>query len=198
MRRMNIKDGLKQMGGLVLGAILATGCLSSAPKSSTHWSVAACADSSLETAAQTKWEAARVGSVLVRAPYDQSRLTVLRADGSVAFDAYNDFAAQPAALLRGLVEDVMTRSGLFARVVPASSSARVPLTLEVDVVKFALDCRAPSRRVATTCVVVRLLRGHDIVSIATAEGEKDIDSQDFAQAFSTSATRALASALKKL
>ena len=80
------------------------GCLSSDAPAAKAWTLDAApsapAAGVLEGAGKAAFTTTRVGAVSVDAPYDKTPFVVRRADGSVAFDHYNVFAASPAALLR--------------------------------------------------------------------------------------------------
>lgn len=100
--------------GLILP--LLAGCFSSRPSPTVGWLLEVSEDIG-------------VNSVIVRPPYDGNRLTVLRSDGSVAFDAYNEFAAKPSSLIKAAILD------------PAAKRSLV-------VSRFALDCSDGVNRVA--------------------------------------------------
>ena len=131
------------------------GCLASAPQPPVNWLV--------ETA-----ELPRFSAVTVAAPYDDGRLPVLRADGSIAFDPCNAFAARPSQLLRNALTADRSAPFLFVE-------------------RLALDCREASRRDAVAEVTLvtegRTLRGS--ARVPTADG-------DYSAAF----TRAVGEAVK--
>lgn len=182
---------------ILLSVSLLGGCISSAPKAPINWTIEPKA-TTVAQAVQPKWGLTRLSQVSVRAPYDGQKLAVLRKNGSIAFDFYNVFAASPAALMRGAARDVAEGSGLFARVVQASSSAVAPYTLEVSVTRLALDCRTEGARRATCELSVLLLDGREIVGTARGEGAVSVSGGDFSAAFSLAFTTALSEALKKL
>lgn len=99
------------------------GCLSSDAPAAKAWTLDAApsapAAGVLEGAGKAAFTTTRVGAVSVDAPYDKTPFVVRRADGSVAFDHYNVFAASPAALLRAPV-----RSRIGATAASAASSVR--------------------------------------------------------------------------
>lgn len=171
--------------------------MSAAPKAPANWTIEPRA-ASVFSAAAAKWGTVRLASVSVRAPYDGQRLAVLRADGSIAFDAFNTFAAAPAALLRGAARDIAEGSGLFTRVVPATSSAAAPHSLEIGVTRLALDCRTEGARRAMCEITVLLLSGRDIVGAARGVGEMPAGAGNYSEAFSAAFTAALSEALGKL
>ncbi len=181
----------------VISAVLLGGCLSSAPKAPVNWTIEPKASTTFQ-AASAKWGAARLAQVSVRAPYDGQRLAVLRPNGSIAFDSFNVFAAAPAALMRGAARDVAEGSGLFERVVQASSSAAAPYALEVGVTRLALDCRTEGVRRAVCELTVLLLNGREVVGSSRGEGSQPVGGGDFSAAFSRAFTAALSDALAKL
>ena len=101
-------------------AVALGGCLGSAPPTPKNWMLDAAVD-------------AKVKYVVVNAPYDGRPFTVLRADGTVAFDRLNVFAAAPSSLLKGRV---------------TASDGVGTLTVE----ELCLDCRRPGERLARVCL----------------------------------------------
>jgi len=184
-----------------LGALCAVpaiaGCLSGAPKASVNWTVEPSA-SAVARAQAPKYGAVRVAQVQVRAPYDGLRLAVLRRDGSVAFDAFNSFAASPSALLRGAAQDVAEASGVFGCVLHQTSSAAAPHVLEVTVTRLALDCRVEGARIATVELAATLVGGRDVVGVARGAGTFPAGSGDYTAAFSAAFSAAMSEALGKL
>ncbi len=183
---------------LFLAALFLAGCLGgSAPQAPTHWLVTPRSTAKVYVQAP-KYGVARVGQVNVRPPYDGLKLAVLRPDGTVAFDAFNGFAAAPSALLRGVVQDVAASSGIFTRVVPATSTAATTHTLEVTITRLALDCTKPERRFAVADVDVLLLKGREVVAQESASWSAPTPEGNFSDAFSVAVTTALSDALKAL
>lgn len=176
---------------------LAAGCLSPAPPAPAYWTVEPKAAPVFKSAAP-RWDRVRLTQVTVRAPFDGSRLTVLRPDGSLAFDPFNSFASQPSALLKGTVHDIVSGSGLFGRTLNAVSAASARYTLETTVTRLALDCRVEGVRTATAGVSLTLLDGRDVVSVASGEGSMPAGDGNYSAAFSAAFTQALAAALSKL
>ena len=150
------------------------------------------------SAAESKYGAVRIVQLAVRSPYDGEGLTVLRADGTVAFDPYNEFAAIPSHLLRGPVYDAVAASGRFAYVLDASSIADTEYSIEATVTRLCLDCRAPGARNAVCEVRLRLLHERDIVGHYSGTGVADAADGDYGKAFSRAVSAALAEALGKL
>ena len=178
-----------------LAPLLVAGCLSSGPRPAVNWTVESLP---VTAAAAPKWGVVRVAQVNVRAPYDGVRFAVLRPDGSIAFDAYNAFAASPAAILRGTACDIMAASGLFTRVLPSSSAAAADVSVEITVERLAVDCRVKGARHAVVSLAVRLLKGREVVSSATGEGSLPAAAGGYTAAFSSAFNRALSEALKRL
>ena len=188
---------MKRAVTAVLPVLLLAGCLGTAPKAPVNWTIEPKA-ASVFSAAAAKWGTVRLASVSVRAPYDGQRLAVLRADGSIAFDAFNTFAAAPAALMRGAARDVVEGSGLFARVVQATSSAAAPHALEIGVTRLALDCRTEGARRAVCELTVLLLNGREVVGAARGSGDMPAGTGNYSEAFSAAFTAALSEALGRL
>lgn len=188
---------MKRVAFILLSVSFLGGCLSSAPKAPVNWTIEAKATHQTP-APQAKWGPVRIAQVTVRAPYDGQKLAVLRKNGSIAFDAFNAFAAAPSALLRGAARDVAENSALFARVLHASSSAATPYALEISVTRLALDCRKEDRREARCELTALLLKGREIVGIAHGEASRPMGAGDFSASFSMAFTSALSSALNQL
>lgn len=186
---------------------LLAGCLATAPNAPTCWTVDGIHSQQQPTEAAVTADAVRILRVDVCAPYNGTRMVVLRQDGSVAFDAFNAFAVSPASLLKGAAQNAVTQYGRFKRVLPAASSARARYALEFDVNVLALDCRfgKPNVRVELTAT---LLDGREIVGMATGESSGRKDHTDgetdgswdgnYSVAFSTAFFRAVGDALGKL
>lgn len=141
---------------------------------------------------------ARLTQLIVRSPYNTEGLAVLRANGTVAFDPLNEYAAQPSFLLRGIVLDALTASGLFDNVIGATSKVAEDYAVEVTVTRLALDCRKDGERKAVAEVVLRLVKGESIAKVA--EGSASIDAADgnYGEAFSRALSVALSDAMGHL
>ena len=175
-------------------ALALTGCLSSPPEAPVNWTVEWMPGG--DTAAVSpRFGLVRPSLVVVRAPYDGSRIAVLRPDGSIAFDAFNVFAASPAALLRGAVGDVLSASGEFAGVLDAASSANAQYLAEVTVRRLALDCRKEGRRDACVDLTFTLLEGRRPVATKSASASEPAPLGNYSAAFSAAFARALQSAV---
>lgn len=133
------------------------GCLSSAPKPPVNWTIDVAAE-------------AKVASAVVCAPYAGQRLAVLRADGSIAFDPFNSFAAAPGSIIK---DAVVARRGEGALVVR----------------RLALDCRAAGRRDAVVELEIALgdRLGKGEAAEPTADGNY---SAAFSRAFEKAYTQA--------
>lgn len=189
---------------LPAAAIALGGCISSAPKAPDNWVVefsrAKAAEDALEAPANGGDEKriVRISQVSVRAPYDGIHMAVLRADGSLAFDPGNAFAAPPGPMLRGIAQDAVVASGLFSRAIASNSSAASDFALEICVTRLALDCRREGRRDATVELGLVLVRGRDIVGSSRAEGRSATGDRDFSAAFSQAFAKAMKAALQDL
>lgn len=188
---------MKRIFALFLLPVLA-GCLSPAtPPDVSCWPLDYVG--SATGSSSPKYGAARVSQLTVRAPYSEESIVVQRANGSVAKDPYNVFAALPSLLLKGVVYDALERSGLFALVVNTSSSVPVAVNVETMVVRLALDCRREGERRATASVLVRLLddRTNEVLASAKGAGSEDAADGNYGAAFSRAVSAAVASALEQ-
>ena len=172
------------------------GCLSVSTPEISHWPIEYAGRPKTSQAAP--FGVGRVAQVIVRAPYNAEGLVVLRANGTVEVDPLNEFVAPPAAILKGAVADAMEASGKFSAVVNASSSVNATTSVEVLVVRMALDCRREGERKAVADVVVRVLRDGEILAIERADGSADASNGNFGEAFSMAVSTALASAFGQL
>lgn len=156
---------------------------------------------SAASVSQAKYGVARVSQVLVRTPYQSDSLAVLRADGSIAFDPYNRYASAPSPLLRGVVFDAMTASGLFKSVLPTASIAAAELEVEVQVLRLALDCRSEgaASRKAVADILVRLVDKTDaVIRTVSASGSSPVVGRNFGETFSTAVSAALMKAFDQM
>jgi len=182
---------------LILASVL-TGCLGTAPQAPSYWSIDFFRNDGKDSLCpKLTSETVRIGRVAVSAPYGNSRLVVLRKDGSLAFDAFNSFAASPSALASAAMFDIVESSGCFGRVIRPDSIARSRYTLEFDVTMLALDCRQEGSRNARAVVGVALLDGREIVATARGDGISPAG-DDFSAAFSEALRRGTVSALSAL
>ena len=181
----------------VLSLAVLAGCMSSAPKAPDCWTIemdrAGLPDADV---AGMGLPAVRVASPTVRAPYDGTRLAVLRADGSLAFDGFNAFAASPALILRGTVQDALESAGLT--VVAPTSSAHADATIETTVLRLALDCRRDGRRDAVVSLSLTLVDGRRVQATGRGEGRESAMAGDYSSAFSRAFVKAVSEALAQL
>ena len=182
---------------VVLMPAMLAGCLVTTPTECSDWNVE-CTDAAMHLAVKPRFGVARLVLVEVRAPYSEREIAVLRADGSIAFDPYNAYAAAPVQLLKGAAMESLERSGLFSAVVGASSSVDADVEVEVAVSRLALDCREDGSRRAVASLSVRLVRSHGIVAYATGSGSADASGRDFSAALSSAVTAAFSEALNRL
>ena len=182
---------------VLLLASAVSGCFTARPPEVRDWAVEFLGRS--KAAAKSKFGVVRVSQVSVRAPYDVRGLQVMRADGSLAQDPYNRFAAAPSQLLKGPVLDAFEVSGAFEGVVGQASSAAVSVVAEVSVSRFALDCRADGARTAVVALTVLVLdRDRKIAALVRGDGKADAADGDYAKAFSEAFSAAMESAARQL
>lgn len=172
------------------------GCLSVSSPEISHWPIEYLGRP--KTSQKTPFGVGRVAQVVVRAPYNAEGLVVMRANGTVEIDPLNEFVAPPVAILKGAVADAMEASGKFSAVVNASSSVNATTSVEVLLVRMALDCRREGERKAVADVVVRVLKDGEILAIERADGSADASNGNFGEAFSMAVSMALASAFGQL
>ena len=134
----------------------------------------------------------------MRAPYGSPEIAVLRADGSVAFDPYNSYAATPVQLVKGLALEALESSGMFSEVVASGSAVDSDVDVEVAVKRLALDCRVPGERRAIAEVSVRFVKSGKVAAKALGAGVADASGADYSAAFSKAATEAFEDAFKRV
>jgi len=142
------------------------------------------------------FKATRLGGISVLPPYDGAAMRVKRADGTLAEDSYNVFAAPPAQLLRRPVMGALANEPRFGRVLPPVSSASSEAVAEVLVSELALDCR--DGRKAVVRLGMNVVKGRDVVLSAEASGSADAASGDYSEAFSKAFNDALRESLVNL
>ena len=182
---------------------LCAGCFTSVPPPPTAWMVEPRPSDRPATDVEKSPAAfgtTRIGTIVVSAPFDRAPFVVRRADGSVAFDAFNAFAAAPATLLRQSVKSQLASDGRFGHVVSPSSVASADASVEVLVTDLSLDCSESGKRMARAAVsvdVVKTGRGSRVVAFsADGAGEADAASGNYSDAFSIAFNSAFAEALK--
>ena len=192
-----------QLLSLSAATALLSGCLSLSAEAptETNWTInfePAPRQTAVAAAESTSRGSVRVSQVLVRAPYDVREFAVLRADGSLAFDAYNRFAAQPAALLKGAIQDAFLSQGSFRAAIQASSQLTADVTAETTVTRLALDCRESGKRHAVVELSVLLLKDRAVFASARGEGRADAADGNYSRAFSQAFSQAMTAALAEL
>lgn len=180
------------MAALLAAQMMLQGCLGAAPARPRQWLV-----ESVEMPGGSPipaGDAVRLSRVAVFAPYDNLAITVLRPDGSVAFDGGNAFAAAPSALLREAVTAQLRRR--YRTVLLGETSGPVE-RCEVHVRKFALDCRTPGRRTARVELTVQIAGGRPS-TVRTYDGAGECDAADgnYTRAFSQALSAAMGDALR--
>lgn len=196
---------MRRASALGLLLALCCGCFSTSRPDTKSWTVEPAAGMVRENRPEEGTPAfvtTRMGGISVCAPYDRTAFVVRRPDGSVAFDAYNEFAASPSTLLRAPVMSQLAADGRFGRVVAPSSVAGADAAVEVLVRDISLDCRDGSRRTARAAVsvdVVKTGRGARVVALSgDGTSESDASAGDYSTAFSEAFNEALAAALRAL
>ena len=186
-------------------ALLCAGCFTSSAPAPKSWTVEPSAkqpQGQSPEGGNPAFVTTRMGGISVCAPYDRTSFVVRRADGSVAFDAYNEFAASPSTLLRSPVMKQLSSDGRFGRVVSPSSVAGADAAVEVLVRDLSIDCRDSGKRTARAAVsvdVVKTGRGARTVALSgDGDSAADASSGDFSMAFSAAFNEALAAALRDL
>jgi len=177
---------------LALAASLFAGCLTPAPPAPVNWTI----EWRPHEDAVTTWETLpltlRVADVVVRAPYSGTRLPVLRADGSLAFDAYNIFAAPPGKLMKGAAVDAIVRSKRFRHVIGHESQAKADLEMEVTVTRLALDCRTEGRRDALVELTVAFIdEKGGVLAVGPGRASVPVSEGNFSTGFSRAFSGAL-------
>lgn len=140
----------------------------------------------------------RISQLTVRTPYDVKQLSVLRPDGSIAFDPWNQFPAAPASVLKHTALDVMASSRVFKDVLPSASAARVDALAEISVERFALDCREANSRKASVEVTVRILKNRELVKTVRGASSVPVEGGRYSAAFSEAFADALLSAISRI
>ena len=185
---------MKKFLAVVLIPVLA-GCLTSKAPPVSYWSIEYKGPAA--SAPSPKYGVVRSLPIAVRAPYNVRSITVLRTDGSVAFDPLNEFSASPAQLVKGALTDALAASGLFKDVVETSSIATSDVSVEVTVDRLALDCRQEDQRTAVAEIVMKILKGHAILASLKGTGAADAADGNYGAAFSTALSSAFVMALEQ-
>ena len=180
---------------LLLPAV--AGCLTASQPEIALWKLDY--NSEANAKSEARYGVTRILSVAVRAPYDCRSFGVLRKNGTMVFDGYNEFAALPSHLLKGVVYDALKSSGRFESVISPSSVVRSEYSLEIVFERLVLDCRGEKRQ-ASVLVEMRLVNGanRSIAALVSGEGVADATDGDYSAAFSAAVSRALDAALVKL
>lgn len=186
---------MKKLFALMLVPALA-GCFSASPIPVAHWPVDYVGP--VSAVRSGKFGIGRVSQVVVRAPYNAEGISVLRENGTVEHDAYNEFAALPSTLMKGALLDAMAASGKFKTVVNSSSATITSTSVELMITNLALDCRTKGARRAVVTVILRVLQSGEIVGLEKGEGDADAADGNYGAAFSKAFSSALSAALSRL
>ena len=187
----------------ILPLALLAGCLSSSDPEVKAWTVDPVPSGPAPTrpmeGAGMLFGASRLGSLVVDTPCDRTQFLVRKADGSVAHDHYNVFAAAPSAILRAPAQSGLAADGRLGHVVGQASAVSSDAQVEIRVKDLSLDCREAGRRMASAAVsvdVVKVGRGPRTVAYS-GEGRAVADTQDgnYSQAFSQAFSKALEAAV---
>ena len=178
-------------------SVLLTGCFTTVTPTVFNWTLSP--ETEISGAAKPpKLGEVRLAVVSVRAPFDGKSIAVLRPDGSMAFDAYNQFASVPSALVKGSALDVLRGTGLFRGVQPSITTADVDTSLELMVDEFALDCRKSGERKAFVRLTLAMVRHRQVVAVGRATAAAGTDDGNYSKAFGTAFARALSDAAAQL
>ena len=135
---------------------------------------------------------AKLTSLTVRSPFDNTNLAVLRRDGTIAFDAYNAFASSPTVMLKFAAVDALNSAALFKGVYGSGSSVRAAYDVEMEEFRFALDCT--SRREAVVEVGIVLLNGRAPERVSLGKSSVDASDGNYSAAFTEAFFAAVKSA----
>ncbi len=184
---------------LILGLVpfICAGCLGPQPSSPTYWPFSAQKMSPISSV--HKGDAVLgLNRIRVSEPYDSTRFCVLRADGSLAFDDLNAFAACPSRGLMPLFEYIVQKYN-FARQTTTdfNPSSSIPqLTLELR--RFAVDCREKGKR-KVICDLKGTYKGADgKLLICRDDAIVFLEDSDYGAAFSRAFTCALEQVLRQM
>ena len=180
-----------------LSLALLAGCFTTQPPPVVSWTIAP--KGAVPAVSETpKLGEARLAVVSVRAPFDGKPIAVLRADGSMAFDAYNQFSSVPSALVKGASLDVLRGTGLFKGVQPSITTADVDTALELMVDEIVLDCREAGARKATVRLTLAMVRKRQVIAVGRATAATDAPDGNYSKAFGQSFAQALSDAAAQL
>lgn len=195
---------MKGLSATVLLSLLLAGC-ASAPSQTRNWTVRPKAVSPSTPSGDgvaSAFATTRLGSVRVDAPYDRPAFAVMRADGTVAHDPSNAFAAAPSALLRAPIRAQLAGDGRFGNVVGQSSVAGADAVVEATVTDLSLDCTGPGSRTARAAVALAVVdvggARRRVVLSGSGKAEADAAAGDYGAAFSSAFNAAFENALKSL
>ena len=180
------------------------GCFTSASRPQVRaWTVEPASDVaaprssvSLNELTPRPFKATRLGVVTVLPPYDGSSMRVKRADGTLAEDPYNVFAAPPGQILRRPAMSALAAERRFGHVLASVSTASSEAVAEVLVSEIALDCR--EGRKAVVSLGVNVVKGREVVLSSEASSSADAASGDYTEAFSKAFNDAIRESLLNL
>jgi ABC-type uncharacterized transport system auxiliary subunit len=187
---------MKQFALLSILTMLA-GCFTGGARAPVNWTLDV-SGIKMPALAEPRAGSVRISQLTVRTPYDVKQLSVLRPDGSIAFDPWNQFPAAPASMLKHVALDVMSASRAFKNVLPSTSSAKADASVEISVERFALDCRGENSRKAAAEVTVRILRNRELIKTVSGASSVPVEAGRYSYAFSEAFADALLAAISHI
>jgi ABC-type uncharacterized transport system auxiliary subunit len=187
---------MKQFALLSILTMLA-GCFTGGARAPVNWTLDV-SGIKMPALAEPRAGSVRISQLTVRTPYDVKQLSVLRPDGSIAFDPWNQFPAAPASMLKHVALDVMSASRAFKNVLPSTSSAKADASVEISVERFALDCRGENSRKAAAEVTVRILRNRELIKTVSGASSVPVEAGRYSHAFSEAFADALLAAISHI
>jgi ABC-type uncharacterized transport system auxiliary subunit len=187
---------MKQFALLSILTMLA-GCFTGGARAPVNWTLDV-SGIKMPALAEPRAGSVRISQLTVRTPYDVKQLSVLRPDGSIAFDPWNQFPAAPASMLKHVALDVMSASRAFKNVLPSTSSAKADASVEISVERFALDCRGENSRKAAAAVTVRILRNRELIKTVSGASSVPVEAGRYSDAFSEAFADALLAAISQI
>ena len=186
----------KLFSAAILSAAI-TGCLTSTDPAINRWPLEYTGATNPASSAAT-YGVVRVSQTVVRAPFDGATIAVLRANGTIAFDAYNEFAAAPSQILHGAIFDALNSCGKFSAVIGGASVVKADCSVEILLTHLALDCRKEGERTAQVKLVLRLVKDRGVEKCVYANGAASAADGDYGRAFSQAVSMAINDALNAL
>lgn len=179
------------------GCAIFAGCLSPAPKAPTQWIIEPIEVRIDKESVIQPSNVKRLDRLIVLSPFDKTAIAVRRADGSIAFDELNAFAAPPSSLMKNAALCQLKNSDSNTIALPRESKAQETSEWEIIVHKLYLDCQKPGERIAKVeLTAISIAPNRAITYCATAIGECNAFDGNYSKAFSEAFAKALRQALK--